>query len=225
MFLRFSPFPTKANLQLVGEAAVTPVLRACSQKENSAFRTMPSFLCRQQTQLNDSSLLPNMSESRNSLWPHSLFDGFDCEWPWCAMPKYRGYSLTLGSPAERRFSTTRYLFHYSQLCVLSRDKFNSCFSFVPAVTPELSALLWSCGSSPAPGASHTPWGPAAHGEIHPCRGHHPAGPSRSQQVPAAPTQLPGKALQTAPSVHSREELHQKAWAYACNYRCKWMMVN
>lgn len=103
------------------------------------------------------------------------------------MPKYRGYSLTPGSPAERRFSTTRYLFHYSQPCVLSRDKFNSCFSFVPAVTPELSALLRFCGSSPAPGASHTPWGPAAHGEIQPCRGHHPAGPSRSQQVPAAPS--------------------------------------
>lgn len=103
------------------------------------------------------------------------------------MPKYRGYSLTPGSPAERRFSTTRYLFHYSQPCVLSRDKFNSCFSFVPAVTPELSALLRFCGSSPAPGASHTPWGPAAHGEIQPCRGHHPAGPSRSQQLPAAPS--------------------------------------
>lgn len=46
--------------------------------------------------------------------------------------------------------------------------------------------------------------------------HHPAAPSITQQLPAASSssqQLPpswlGKALQTAPSVHSQEKLHKK----------------
>lgn len=88
------------------------------------------------------------------------------------------YSLTPRSPAEQCSSKIRSLFHCSQLC-----KFSSCFSFVLANTPEPNALPWFCCSSPAPGASHTPGHPAAHGEIRPCRAHHPAAPSSSQ--PAA----------------------------------------
>lgn len=132
------------------------------------------------------------------------------------MPKYRGYSLTPGSPAERRFSTTRYLFHYSQLCILSRDKFNSfflrarshtraqCTALVLRQQPGSWCIPRSLGSRCPRRDPSLPW----------------PSPSSSQQLPAAPTQPPGKALQTAPSLHSREELHQKAGAYACNYRCK-----
>uniref|UniRef100_U3JY95 C-type lectin domain-containing protein n=1 Tax=Ficedula albicollis TaxID=59894 RepID=U3JY95_FICAL len=64
--------PTKANLQLVGEAAVTALFRASSPKENSAFRATPGFLCRQQTLLNYSSLLPDIRNQKLTVTTHFI---------------------------------------------------------------------------------------------------------------------------------------------------------
>lgn len=192
MFLRFSPFPTKANLQLVGEAAVTPVLRACSQKENSAFRTMPSFLCRQQTQLNDSSLLPNMSESRNSLSPHSLT------------------GLTVSGPDAQCQSTEDIPWHrvLQQNGVSARpDIYSITASSVSFQGTNLTAAFPSCPQSHQSSVHCS--GPAAAARllVHPTllgvplptarsilavaiTQQVPAGPSRSQQLPPSRREKP-----------------------------------
>lgn len=101
-------------------------------------------------------LLPDISESRSSVSTHSIFIGFDCEWPLRALPDYREYSLAPGSPAEWGFQHKQ-ISHYSELCILPRDNLT-----VTVLTNalELSALLCICCSSPAPSmfyaGTHTP---------------------------------------------------------------------
>lgn len=81
MFLRFSPFPQQSKPAAGGEAAVTALHRACSRKENSASRTTPSFLCRQQTLLNASSVLPDVRKQRFTITTRFIWG----VWPWEAL--------------------------------------------------------------------------------------------------------------------------------------------
>lgn len=201
MFLRFLS-PTKANLQLAREAVLSAVFRARSQKENSAFRTTPSFLCTQQTLLNDISLLPDMSESRNSLY-------------------LRG--LTVSGPDAQCQSTEDIPWHQvlQQNGVSAQpDTYSIAASSAPFQEPNLTAAFPSCSQTQQSPVHSGSWRiiPLSLGS------HCPQG-DPSLPWPAPSSSQRWKSLQTAPSVHSREKLHKKAWACTCNCRCKWIMVN